>query len=282
MRCVIMFVVLVCLISSSHPAESSQAEAERRADTVPTRPESCLHQAEKALRSALSGLTEEVTFEYAEHSPSLTVKYRCRKFMVHGGSKPGAFSEKPHEVEGPDLRGFLLRVHVQDEGTVNQAVVPQTIRQPYWRTDLDITVVPGTGHQLYWALAYGSRTDESLLNGVRAAVKGLGTPVEVKLPPPGPTTRKSDHLDLTLGWIADSDKPGEREYLFVLNGIVAYRTVEGLRNHVKGLPKGSTIRWAPGCCRMGDEPLLSSPEEMRRFRSLCESCGVTLEIIPSG
>jgi hypothetical protein len=223
-----------------------------------------------------------VTFEYAEHSTSLTVKYQSRRFMVHGGSKTGAFSEKPREVEGPDVRGFLLRIHAQDKGTVNQADVPQTIRQPYWRMDLDVTVVPDTGHQLYWALAYGSRTDESLLNRVRAAVKGLGTPVEVKLPPPEPAKRKPDHLTLTLGWIADSDKPGEREYLFVLNGIVAYRTLEGLRNHVKGLPKGSTIRWAPGCCRMGDEPLLSSPEELDRFKTFCDSCGVTLDIIPSG
>ena len=51
---------------------------------------------------------------------------------------------------------FLLRIHAQDKGTVNQAVVPQTIRQPYWRTDLDVAVVPDTGHQLYCALAYPS------------------------------------------------------------------------------------------------------------------------------
>jgi hypothetical protein len=33
---------------------------------------------------------------------------------------------------------------------------------------------------------------------------------------------------------------------------------------------------------MGDEPLLSSPEELDRFKIFCDSCGVTLDIIPSG
>jgi hypothetical protein len=165
--------LLFCNISFACAADARREAAEP--GNVATNPESVLIQAEKALRRALADLGEEVTFEYAEHSRSLTVKYRPRKFMVHGGSKTGAFSEELREEEGPDLRGFLLRLHAQDKGTVNQAVVPQTIRRPYWQMDLDVTVVSNTDRQLYWALSYNARTDRGSLKKIKAAVAGLGS-----------------------------------------------------------------------------------------------------------
>ena len=93
MRCTTVFVLLLCFASFLCAAESNQDAAERDTDQhVKAKPESVLHQAGKALRSALSDLGEEVRFDYAEHSTSLTVKYQSRKFTVHGGSKTGAFS----------------------------------------------------------------------------------------------------------------------------------------------------------------------------------------------
>lgn len=139
-------------------------------------PDPVLKGAAGALRSALGGLGAAVSFEYPEHLASLTVRYRTRTFMVHGGSKRGAYTKEAREQEGPRYDGFLLRVHLQEAGAVHQAMVPQTIRGPYWQTDLDVTVVPGTGKQLYWALAYGSSSDQGALQNVRAALRGLGEP----------------------------------------------------------------------------------------------------------
>ena len=39
--------------------------------------------------------------------------------------------------------------------------------------DLDVTPLASSDRQIYWALSYGSRTDEKLLNGVRQALRGL-------------------------------------------------------------------------------------------------------------
>jgi hypothetical protein len=134
--------------------------------------------AEKAIKSAvaISDPNLMLTFEYPKHSKSLVVKYKTRKFMIHSGSKIGKYSEKAHEEEGPSYQGFLLRLHIQKKGTVNQAIVPQTIRQPYWRTDLNVTIVDKSDRQLYWGLSYGSRTDEKLLAIVRKAVNSIGRP----------------------------------------------------------------------------------------------------------
>jgi hypothetical protein len=93
---------------------------------------------------------------------------------------------------------------------------------------------------------------------------------------------KPEKLTLTLAWIADSKNAGSGEYVFVINGLGAYRTLEGLKKYISGLPKGSVLTWAPTCRRMGDEPLLSSSQEMEKFKAFCESCGIGFILIPSG
>ena len=96
----------------------------------------------------------------------------------------------------------------------------------------------------------------------------------------GAAIPQPENLSMTLAW--DADAPGPRQYVFVVNGLLAYRTIDGLRNYLKNIPKGSSLAWAPGCSRMGDEPLLSSEADMRRFREFCQSCGIKLTIVPAG
>ena len=93
---------------------------------------------------------------------------------------------------------------------------------------------------------------------------------------------KPENLTMTLAWVADSERVAGKDYIFVIGGVVAYRTLDGLKKHIKELPKGSTLSWAPGCCRIGGEPLLSSEEEMRNFKAFCESCGIAFVLVPSG
>ena len=94
--------------------------------------------------------------------------------------------------------------------------------------------------------------------------------------------RKPESLTMTLAGVADSERPTGKDYIFVINGVLAYRTLDGLKKHIKELPKGSTLTWTPGCCRIGGEPLLSSEEEMREFKAFCESCGIAFVLVPSG
>ena len=92
--------------------------------------------------------------------------------------------------------------------------------------------------------------------------------------------RQPENLTLTLAFITDAGEP--RQYVFVVNGVVAYKTINGLKKYLKDLPKGSTLTWAPGCIRMGGEPLLNSQEEMKKFKEFCESIGIKFLLVPSG
>ena len=92
--------------------------------------------------------------------------------------------------------------------------------------------------------------------------------------------RKPEELTMTLAWIADAGEP--KQYVFVINGVVAYKTVDGLKKYLKDIPKKSTLTWAPGCCRIGNEPLIGSQEEMKKFKDFCKTTGIQFVLVPSG
>ena len=78
--------------------------------------------------------------------------------------------------------------------------------------------------------------------------------------------------------VMDGDKG---EYVFLI-GAVGFKTIEGLKDFVARLPHGSVIEWAPGCLRRGDEPLLSSAEEMEAWQKFCAEHGIEFILVPSG
>ena len=92
--------------------------------------------------------------------------------------------------------------------------------------------------------------------------------------------RQPEKLTLTQAWIADAGEP--KQYVFVINSVVAYKTVDGLKNYLKDLPKDSTLTWGPGCCRIGGEPIIGSEVEMEKFKAFCESVGIKFIVVPSG
>ena len=74
---------------------------------------------------------------------------------------------------------------------------------------------------------------------------------------------------------------GSTEFIFVI-GNVGFKSVASLKNFVGGLPSGSTLEWAPGCRRVGGEPLLSSEQEMEDFKAFCAERDITFVLVPSG
>ena len=113
--------------------------------------------------------------EIATNGATLTAGLRTMTFKVHGRSMTGEVAKEAHDEVGPAHDGLLLRAALQPKGEVNQAVTPQTLNEPYWRSDLDVTHVAGSSRQLYWSLSYGSRTDTNLLAQLRAAVRASAT-----------------------------------------------------------------------------------------------------------
>jgi len=107
--------------------------------------------------------------------------------------------------------------------------------------------------------------------GLLAAVAAPS--VAVDAPAPLPVV-----YELRLIRMSDTKSP---QYVFAIGGS-GFSSVESLKRFVPHLPKGSTLRWDPGCKRGGDEPLLSSQLEMEAFRALCKKSGIRFDLVPSG
>ena len=71
------------------------------------------------------------------------------------------------------------------------------------------------------------------------------------------------------------------EFIFVI-GNAGFKSVASLKNYVGNLPAGSTLEWAPGCMRIGGEPLLSSEQELEEFKAFCVEKNINLVLVPSG
>jgi hypothetical protein len=76
-------------------------------------------------------------------------------------------------------------------------------------------------------------------------------------------------------------EPGSTEFIFVI-GNAGFKSVASLKNFVGSLPPDSTLEWAPGCRRIGREPLLSSEQEMEDFKAFCADKNVNFVLVPSG
>jgi len=132
-----------------------------------------LNKIENKIRKALSDIETELSFDYPKNTQILNIKYKTRKFMVHSPTKIGKYSSEAYETEGPDYEGFMLYIQLQDASTINQAVTPQLIKRPYWKTDLNVTQIKNTDKQIYWGLSFGNRTDPRSLERIKEVLKNL-------------------------------------------------------------------------------------------------------------
>lgn len=126
-----------------------------------------------ALRPVLEKLEPQAEIMFPENSGALAVHHQTQPFKIHARSMTGEISTNAHDEIGPGFRGFVLSVQLQELGEVNQAVTPQTLQQPYWKTDLEVTPLGGTRKQMFWALSYGSRMDAAVLGQIRKTLQGL-------------------------------------------------------------------------------------------------------------
>lgn len=93
-----------------------------------------------------------------------------------------------------------------------------------------------------------------------------------------PAERPAVQREMQLVYVFEGTKP---EYVFVI-GQSGFKTVAALEEHLKTWPRGSELRWAPGCERFGGEPLLSSEDEMKAFREFLDRQGIRFVLVPSG
>ena len=101
----------------------------------------------------------------------------------------------------------------------------------------------------------------------------LRVDAQENIPPPPPPKYRME-----LVYIFEADAT---EFIFVV-GSVGFKSVASLKSFLSNLPPGATLEWAPGCKRIGSEPLLSSEQEMEDFKAFCAERNINFILVPSG
>src|SRR5688572_9854766 len=103
---------------------------------------------------------------------SITAKSGTMMFTLHGRSKTGEVSPQTYQEEGPNFKGFVLKVTLTPGRYEGAAMVPQTLRDPYYPKFIDARPT-ADGASYYWVnFAYGSRFDKKVHNALHAALPG--------------------------------------------------------------------------------------------------------------
>ena len=139
-------------------------------------PDPALAALKERLEQEFQKLDPKPTFDFpgeGYQGRTLIVRYKTRKYVVHTELPKGGYAETTERREGPDDGGFLLTVHMERLGEVNQLVVPWVIRQPYWDLYVNVYPVKNTKKQLYVGLDYLFTTDKKLLDRIKKVAKEL-------------------------------------------------------------------------------------------------------------
>lgn len=101
---------------------------------------------------------------------TLIAKHGTATFTVHRALRTGEILERTTQVEGPNYKGFLLSIDYRPGAYDGPAMVPQTLREPYWQTFIDRPMtLDGKGHYVI-NLSYGSRIDPEFLSALHEAL----------------------------------------------------------------------------------------------------------------
>ena len=111
----------------------------------------------------------------------------------------------------------------------------------------------------------------SILSGILLTAAGL-------FASSGEVQREPLKGELRLIYVFDEPKT---TFIFVI-GQSGFTSAKSLKRYLETWPPGSELKWAPGCIRLGGEPLLSSEEEMKAFRAFLKKRGIQFVLVPSG
>jgi hypothetical protein len=104
-------------------------------------------------------------------------KHGTSTFMVHNVNMVGQVSEDAREEEGPNYKGFMIMIYVAEGKYRGAAVVPQTLRRPYWQTYIDRPPTADGKNHYVINFAYGVRLDSKFTQAVFGVLPRTSFPV---------------------------------------------------------------------------------------------------------
>jgi hypothetical protein len=108
----------------------------------------------------------ESEYEVILDNNDLTIKYNTDNFMIHSRDKTGYISPNAIEKEGPNYNGFLIKLSVQDGQYSGVAMIPQTLKKPYWKTFINAYPLSNNTQYIWCSFSYGVRTNKELIEEV--------------------------------------------------------------------------------------------------------------------
>jgi len=124
-------------------------------------------------------LVQKLTEMIRKHCPEAKIEVTKQEFVaksgtmmftLHGRSKAGEVSPVTYQQEGPNFKGFMLRVSVNEGKYQGAAVVPQTLQGPYFPTFIDAPPVEKENKHYWVGFSYGSRLDPDLKKAIFEAI----------------------------------------------------------------------------------------------------------------
>lgn len=97
-------------------------------------------------------------------------------FTLHRRLRTGEVNPATYQEEGPNFKGFLLKMRLEKGLYDGPALVPQEVPGPYYPTFLNCPVTPDGQHHFWINFSYGCQLDPKLKQAVLDALPKANRP----------------------------------------------------------------------------------------------------------
>ena len=174
-----MIALLTVLTVVSVRVGSLQAEDDVRRVTAPS--EEMVKKLSEAILKHCPDAKIEVTKD------AFVAKDGTMMLTLHRRGKAGEVYRETYSEEGPNHKGFLLRVSLNGGAYSGAAAIPQTFQEPYFQRFFTATPTDGGKKHFLIDFSYGSRLDPELKQAILEAIPKTKIDPKTKIPVPEPS-----------------------------------------------------------------------------------------------
>jgi len=109
--------------------------------------------------------------DFATKPNFLQISENVMTYMIHTVDKTGSISEKAHEENGPKHNGFLLRIQVVEGIYQGAADLPQTLKGPYWDSEVFIVNLMKRKAYLHVKFSFGKQISKEFVEKIIEIIK---------------------------------------------------------------------------------------------------------------
>ncbi len=172
--CLSAFFALIAVFVLASFTSAFDDDAEIKTERSPI-----LVKLEGRLKEIVQKAHPEATVHFRDEAhDELVCEYLTQTFMVHSVGKTGTVSAQARKEVGPNLRGFLVRITVQEDSYSGPSGRPYGVHfATYWHRYINEYKIPGGQRVVLLDLSYGRRPNTKLLSEIRTLCSEFGVPI---------------------------------------------------------------------------------------------------------